>query len=928
MKLVSTYNNFPSRCPWKFCLYQNVGDFIQASMCWKFHIIVFPFSQFEADTATAINASLKTQETERQNSFNNEEADFPTLDGRQAKQTLDGRDLEESEDSSENLNGGKSNQSMAKRFAKNCNFSVVEGSMAEEEFPSLGGSGRAAKQTKNSVWAKPAASDFPALGSSNRKEAPRAQPKKQPNKAPAKQSFDLEQDYPSLSSISKSMAPSGPAPISTFGAGFHSGPGSWQAPAAKPQPKPQPARISPEEDYPSLSKTSGKQGRNSSGGWQNQPARSSQQNTRSSPVNHQDDYPSLPQSSNKTESQRSGSRQSSNSGWQTHSSKGQSSQKSKGSKQTSDDMDYPSLSKSAKVEDKNSISMDNNSSSKKNKKQKSVDKKADSAESDSKKCDSDSNQPAKSKNKNKKNKNSKDKDSSKESSKDSLKGASDDSFKGGDKKSVRDEEKGATKAEDEFPEFDIYKPVVSIPAEDVSPPVQEEPVDDWSVLADSPETTWDADFPSLGKPSKKLELTAKSTPVSTFNKPANKPASKSEKSIKHDLEEDYPALGKPAGRPQPSPKKAKKTAPPPALKKEEDFPSLGKIASSMEAKPQWGGAPKRTEDPAPSEGSFVAAKGKGKKKGVDAMYRSLPQKEPVVAVPEPLSDTEDRHATGNKFDVLVEETAVNAVLREKPRKATKAPLQVNNMAEFPSLGALRDQSNLPAKVEDFPSLTGISSSLTVTTPPPGFGAASKAPPGFGGAPKPPPGFSQAVSAPPSHPAESENIAPTPPPVSTPQVYQQPDEFAIRNQCLLASIQSLSDNDDDKFLQFKTCSMQFRQDQLTAAQYYAQCCEVIGQESFLQIFPELLALLPDIPKQQLLLSAHQEATKAAKKAKKGKKTAWAAGDTSFRTCPSCGQVLVDADAESHISTHNLDADFPSLGATSGNNFGMNAWVRAK
>lgn len=50
--------------------------------------------------------------------------------------------------------------------------------------------------------------------------------------------------------------------------------------------------------------------------------------------------------------------------------------------------------------------------------------------------------------------------------------------------------------------------------------------------------------------------------------------------------------------------------------------------------------------------------------------------------------------------------------------------------------------------------------------------------------------------------------------------------------------------------FRQLSSQFRQGTIEATEYYEQCREAMGSQTFSELFPELLALLPDIRKQQV------------------------------------------------------------------------------
>ncbi len=286
-----------------------------------------------------------------------------------------------------------------------------------------------------------------------------------------------------------------------------------------------------------------------------------------------------------------------------------------------------------------------------------------------------------------------------------------------------------------------------------------------------------------------------------------------------------------------------------------------------------------------------------------------------------------------------------------------------NNDDYPALTTLKDQSNLQEKVssqvsslqlDDFPSLgSSVSAPSSSAAPPPGFSKAAKAPPpGFGApaktstaaAPKPPPGFgsissSLVVKSDAPRETKEEEIQEVPEKdESTAQQYEfvQPPDFMQRNVKLISSINEYLNKDEDKFNDFKKSSGQFRTGSIGPYDYYSKCSTILGKDNFKKIFPELLALLPDITKQRELLTAHNSAMKLSMGKKSGKKgqkmAAWSTGEQlAFSLCSVCGQVLLKNDYVSHMKEHNMDSDFPSLGASNsapGSTYGMSAWVRAK
>ncbi|XP_029102516.1 E3 ubiquitin-protein ligase ZNF598 [Scleropages formosus] len=227
--------------------------------------------------------------------------------------------------------------------------------------------------------------------------------------------------------------------------------------------------------------------------------------------------------------------------------------------------------------------------------------------------------------------------------------------------------------------------------------------------------------------------------------------------------------------------------------------------------------------------------------------------------------------------------------------------------------------------EEFPA-------LIPRKPPPGFkntfpvkatqNGLPPPPPGLVGPPsKPPPGFTGVplnANIGPALFTATETAAPPP------RTYLKPEKFQERNMDLIQSIKNFLQNDESKFNEFKTYSVQFRQGVISAAQYHKSCQELLG-DNFRRIFNELLVLLPDTAKQQELLAAHGDLKalekQAGSKPKKNKKNAWQSSSTNSSLeldcliCPACSQVLAQKDFAAHKTLHMADDDFPSLQAIS-------------
>ncbi|XP_075230467.1 E3 ubiquitin-protein ligase ZNF598 [Lycorma delicatula] len=210
-------------------------------------------------------------------------------------------------------------------------------------------------------------------------------------------------------------------------------------------------------------------------------------------------------------------------------------------------------------------------------------------------------------------------------------------------------------------------------------------------------------------------------------------------------------------------------------------------------------------------------------------------------------------------------------------------------------------------------------SSKISSKPPGFLEIprEKPPPGFETTSKttPPPGFSiklNSIARPPnssngltftnssgqSYPITpgSNNLTPTT------HTYVPPVNFAPRNGELVESVMSAL-KDCSKLDEFRNMSLEFRQNVLSAKDYYNHCQQAMGSD-FDDIFPELIVLLPDIEKQQELWNVHQMLSKPTTSKNISKKS-------RLDVCTICRQVLNATDVAQHQTTHVLENDFPLL-----------------
>lgn len=275
----------------------------------------------------------------------------------------------------------------------------------------------------------------------------------------------------------------------------------------------------------------------------------------------------------------------------------------------------------------------------------------------------------------------------------------------------------------------------------------------------------------------------------------------------------------------------------------------------------------------------------------------------------------------NKFSVLSDDTAPDISVLPEPERFKPSK-----------------KSNVVLKPDDFPAL---GSTKSTHAPPPGFAkpaavsSDTKTPPGFSDGRRPPPGFSNMPSTQENGTVTSEekkcsftlkNIMPMMSEINNFD-YVSVQNANSRNKKLIDDIKTHLGGSTDSFDEFKLVSAAFRQGETDATTYYNTCEMLIGKKNFDNIFPELLVLLPNISKQQELLSTYkslQEKCKNDKVIRISGKSAQAPWSSTFQSCPTCRQVLLPSDVSDHTSVHSNSSDFPSL--SGGGGPGLRAWVK--
>ncbi|KAL5018542.1 hypothetical protein ScPMuIL_004264 [Solemya velum] len=227
------------------------------------------------------------------------------------------------------------------------------------------------------------------------------------------------------------------------------------------------------------------------------------------------------------------------------------------------------------------------------------------------------------------------------------------------------------------------------------------------------------------------------------------------------------------------------------------------------------------------------------------------------------------------------------------------------------------------QVDDFPELpTTQVKKQSSAPPPPGF---TKPPPGFvtKNNNRPPPGFTN----PNKEESKSENVST---PLGITMEYSKPNDFQNRNQQLIKDIANTLGSRDGCFDEFKSFSGEFRRGHISASEYYQRCRSLLGENTFENVFPELLALLPDIDKQQQLLTIHSayrdELEENIVKLGNNMRAGWKL-PANLKSCPTCQQVVVSHDLDNHMECHFQEAEFPSLNSCWSQNLKCNAWIKA-
>ncbi|GFQ93872.1 e3 ubiquitin-protein ligase ZNF598 [Trichonephila clavata] len=133
-----------------------------------------------------------------------------------------------------------------------------------------------------------------------------------------------------------------------------------------------------------------------------------------------------------------------------------------------------------------------------------------------------------------------------------------------------------------------------------------------------------------------------------------------------------------------------------------------------------------------------------------------------------------------------------------------------------------------------------------------------------------------------------------------QEYREPQNFVQRNNELIQKIIDLSNAQAILFEEFKIASGKFRRNEISAREYHAKCLNILGQKAIIEIFPELVSLLPDIRKQQELLTVHNTYLSQINRGAVSKKPYKL--NNFVVSCQKCKQVLEISDCKNHELLH--------------------------
>lgn len=245
--------------------------------------------------------------------------------------------------------------------------------------------------------------------------------------------------------------------------------------------------------------------------------------------------------------------------------------------------------------------------------------------------------------------------------------------------------------------------------------------------------------------------------------------------------------------------------------------------------------------------------------------------------------------------------------------STKVSSQSTNLKLPPGMnqksGGLRNSNNYNNSASDknfskkiepigktppgFDVLNGNSKSNNFGNPPPGFPNGKITPLNVQ---NPPPGFSS--DFPLSNGLTFTNSSGQSFAISADFDYTPPINFEKRNQDLVSKVNMIISNELN-LEEFKVKSILFRQNMISAEDYFEHCMKTMNDKGLQEVFSELLVLLPDIKKQQELYQVYLR-NLSNKNIR----------DT-LEVCVTCHQVITGSDVKQHMVQHSMRSNFPVL-----------------
>lgn len=210
-------------------------------------------------------------------------------------------------------------------------------------------------------------------------------------------------------------------------------------------------------------------------------------------------------------------------------------------------------------------------------------------------------------------------------------------------------------------------------------------------------------------------------------------------------------------------------------------------------------------------------------------------------------------------DINIKREYINASVNNN-NSSVETDRKIKTISDAPAAGAPKSNGNeFSLALQEYPPLARGSAPAPVM---------NGAPPGFKRRP-PCDGMTFTNSAGQTFPAPLHSYIP-------------PPDFEQRNRALVEQF-AVALGGAAAVEDFKAASRAFRSGGIGAEQFYAHCAAALGGQ-LRAVFPELVALLPDIGKQQELAVAVRAAAAAC------------------AVCAVCGQLLAPADRAAHDAAH--------------------------